>query len=295
MTDPSVPERRQKARQLGRSGRIGEAIALLRDLVEDPQVPPNRDDHALLGLYHFNLGQPLEAARIMIDCHRRWPDDLEILKNIGVCLSRGGENAEAKPWLLQAVERDPEDANLHDALANVLGRLDEREAALTHGERALLLKDQVAAAGPVPFDPRPLPIADFDESRPARNVIAFSLWGQAERYTEGALANARLAPHIYPGWRCRFYVEATVSERIVGELLANGADVIRMPAQQAKSLRGSFLALSGGLRSRLSTVFSFATPIPSSRLREQPAPLIAWLRKRRAFPCHARPRKAIPI
>ena len=43
MTDTSVVERRRRARELGRCGRIREAIALLRPLV---QAAPNRDDHA---------------------------------------------------------------------------------------------------------------------------------------------------------------------------------------------------------------------------------------------------------
>lgn len=228
-----ISQQRRQARDLYRRGRLPDAIALLGSVVEATENQPSRSDHALLGLYHFTAGDPLTAAQVMTRCHRLFPEDLEVLKNIGVCLSRAGRHAEAKPWLLQSVARDPEDANLHDALANVLGQLGDRERALHHGARALLLKDRIAACQTPAADPTDTPVPPFDEARPAANVIAFSLWGSAERYIEGALANARLAPHIYPGWRCRFYCEESVCERAVAELLAAGADVVRMPPQSA--------------------------------------------------------------
>jgi hypothetical protein len=60
------------------------------------------------------------------------------------------------------------------------------------------------------------------------NLISFSLWGDADLYTLGALANARLAPAIYPGWTLRFYCSPDVA--IVDELRALGADVRIMAA-----------------------------------------------------------------
>jgi hypothetical protein len=217
---------------------------MLRSIVAMADVPPNRDDHALLSLYHFNAGEPLEAATILIDAHRNWPDDVDLLKNIGICYSRGGAHQDAEPWLRKAADQFPDDANLHDALANVLYELGDCDTARAHGEQSLLLKDAVAAASPQPFDPRRVPIPAFDESRPERNVIAFSLWGNADRYLNGALTNAQLAAHVYPGWRCRFYVETQTSDRIVSALLTHGADVILMPRQrlQYEGLFWRFLA-----------------------------------------------------
>lgn len=37
-------------------------------------------------------------------------------------------------------------------------------------------------------------------------LITFSLWGNDPKYVQGAIRNAELAPKIYPGWTCRFYV-----------------------------------------------------------------------------------------
>jgi protein O-GlcNAc transferase len=49
-------------------------------------------------------------------------------------------------------------------------------------------------------------------------IISFSLWGDNPKYTVGALKNAELAPVIYPGWLCRFYVDKTVPKNIYSEL-----------------------------------------------------------------------------
>lgn len=49
-------------------------------------------------------------------------------------------------------------------------------------------------------------------------LISFSLWGDNPKYTIGAIKNAELAPEIYPGWLCRFYVGDDVPSKIVDKL-----------------------------------------------------------------------------
>ena len=51
-------------------------------------------------------------------------------------------------------------------------------------------------------------------------LITFSLWGDDPKYTVGAIRNAELAPTIYPGWKCRFYVGTSVPNPIVWQLEA---------------------------------------------------------------------------
>lgn len=53
-----------------------------------------------------------------------------------------------------------------------------------------------------------------------KRVIAFSLWGANPKYTMGAIKNADLAPIIYPGWICRFYVDQTVPQEVIDDLKA---------------------------------------------------------------------------
>lgn len=48
------------------------------------------------------------------------------------------------------------------------------------------------------------------QDKMVRGIISFSLWGDQPRYLAGALRNAELAPHWYPGWRCRYYCGQSV-------------------------------------------------------------------------------------
>jgi hypothetical protein len=57
-------------------------------------------------------------------------------------------------------------------------------------------------------------------------VISFSLYGDAPYYCEGAIRNALLAPEVYPGWRCRFYVDSSVPERYVTALQKRGCEIV---------------------------------------------------------------------
>ena len=49
-------------------------------------------------------------------------------------------------------------------------------------------------------------------------LVTFSLWGDDPKYSVGALRNAELAPIIYPGWECRFYIANCAPRSIVKEL-----------------------------------------------------------------------------
>jgi hypothetical protein len=51
-----------------------------------------------------------------------------------------------------------------------------------------------------------------------RRLITFCLWGDDLRYTVGALKNALLAPTVYPGWTCRFYIGASTPPAVVESL-----------------------------------------------------------------------------
>lgn len=59
-------------------------------------------------------------------------------------------------------------------------------------------------------------------------IISFSLWGRTEKYLKGALENIELQWKYYPGWRCRFYVDSSVPEKII-EQLNEHAEIARMP------------------------------------------------------------------
>ena len=57
-------------------------------------------------------------------------------------------------------------------------------------------------------------------------VIGFSLWGDDPKYTVGAVRNAQLAPEIYPGWECHFYVGDGVPQAYIDKLSADNTVIL---------------------------------------------------------------------
>ena len=55
-------------------------------------------------------------------------------------------------------------------------------------------------------------------NNPMKRVISFSLWGNDPKYSVGAIRNAKLAPRIYPGWICRYYIGSDVAPEVAERL-----------------------------------------------------------------------------
>ncbi len=231
---PDVRALRAEAAELYRRGRIKSACAAQEGLVRQLGVAASRDDYALLSLYHFSAGMEKAAADIIEEALERWPDDPEFLANIGISYLRANIFDKAEGWLTRAAAVLPDAANLHDGLARLYMEKGDRDRSISHGERALELKDQEAEAmGAGRINLSEVSVPEFDAAHPERNIIAFSLWGTVERYLIAAVTNARLAPHIYPGWTARFYCEEGVPEHVLADLLEAGADVVMRPPQSA--------------------------------------------------------------
>jgi hypothetical protein len=63
----------------------------------------------------------------------------------------------------------------------------------------------------------------------SKNIISFSLWGDNQKYTFGAVKNCSIAKELYPDWICRFYIGKSVPEQIVTELESfDNSEVVRM-------------------------------------------------------------------
>jgi protein O-GlcNAc transferase len=82
----------------------------------------------------------------------------------------------------------------------------------------------------------PLAAQEIKLTQKEYRVISFGLYGDSLKYTKGALRNAQLAKHIYPGWVCRFYVDNTVPPAIIEQLRLEGAEIIEVnnPLMQGK-------------------------------------------------------------
>lgn len=254
-----------KSRELRRQGRFVEALAILRDL--EKTAPATAAFEEELARVHGAMGDPdgaAEAYRRAIELNPRGGDNLYRLAAIlierkrpdearqiadrllalepdksrghatlGLALRAAGRIEEAVPHLEAAIAIAPADFTTMNALMLALHRLGRIEEARARGLAAMVLKDRHACAE---FAKSPLAslalnrrLPPFDHARPARNVIAFSLWGDRPDYTHGAIVNAQIGPHIYKGWTCRFYCDDSVPRPILNELRRLKAQVIEVP------------------------------------------------------------------
>lgn len=211
---------RQKAQILMRAGDYAAAAALLRGAADG-----DRRAALLLGLCYANQSKYADARTVLEAAARKNPDDIAIAENLAVFYIFDKQPKQAIAAAESVIARAPENLHMHDVLANAYGQLGEMERAREHGERALEFKD-AAARGlndeifTLPPEPAPAPGND-----PRANVISFSLFGDKPRYVANMIVNARIAPHIYPGWSVRVYCDETVPIAARRELMTLGADL----------------------------------------------------------------------
>ncbi len=66
----------------------------------------------------------------------------------------------------------------------------------------------------------------FDPTDSKKNIISFSLWGDARKYVTGAVINAQIAPYLFPGWTARFYHDTSVPAGALDALRQYGAETV---------------------------------------------------------------------
>jgi hypothetical protein len=211
----------EQAHALWKADKRAEAIQrLLVPINETPEKPP-KPLLAQFAYYLFLLPDYAAAAGVLSRALSLYPDDMQIHLNLATAQSRAKDHAAAVATAEAYVAKGGRDPNIFDMFAHSqyrLGRLDEAKQA---GERALAIKDEAATAPPgLRLAPTP---ADVD-AKP--RVIAFSLWGSNPRYLRGALHNAIAAKQVYPGWTCRFYVDASVDTSFQEALRQLGGEVL---------------------------------------------------------------------
>lgn len=105
-----------------------------------------------------------------------------------------------------------------DLLAHAYGALDNWEKTGFYGHQALVLKDKAIPDLEHEIIPIPAP-------KNGKRIISFSLFGNNSKYIEPAVLNTQLAPVLFPGWTCRFYVNDSVSAEAIQRFRNNGAEV----------------------------------------------------------------------
>lgn len=225
---------RQRARLAQAQGRLADAIAAQVQAANSaqaeglPATEQAADCHRLATLL-FTARDPHGAVAALTRARTLYPAQPDLALNIGMALLAANQ-IDAALVELQAAERENVDPPpmLLDALAHAWGRAGRLDLARACGERSLLAKD--AEAGPSPeAASTALPAHAFNPADSRRHVISFSLFGTQPRYLDGALANTHAATRFYPGWTCRFHVDDSVPAETCAALVANGAQLRRMP------------------------------------------------------------------
>lgn len=73
-----------------------------------------------------------------------------------------------------------------------------------------------------------------------KQIIAYSLYGKNPRYTDGAIANAKLYHTIYPGWQMRVYHDDSVSRKILQKLEGYGVQLRDMSKSNMNAMSWRF-------------------------------------------------------
>lgn len=191
---------------------------------------PNRPRKITLQFvyYLFLLGDLKGALALLTDLKTHFPQDAEVLDNLGVIQSKLGHYDDAAKSFEACVQLKPSSPNAWDGLAKVYSKLKNVEAARRAGEESLQLKDastklienwEIPAKSP----------QEFLDKRPKYNVIAFSLWGKNPRYLRGALRNLLLIPDLYPGWTARLYTDSSIPTDFLEAAVTLGAEIVKQP------------------------------------------------------------------
>lgn len=172
------------------------------------------------------------ACTILQSAYQIYPNDKDILINLTISLSRAGQHKETVEAATKLLKQDPTLFAIWDVLAKTYFYLNKPEKAAKAGTNSLVIKDKKSGTPDKNWSLPNTSINSYTANK--QNVIAFSLWGNQERYIYGALRNLLLAPDIYPDWKLWFYVDSSVSAGFIEIIQHLGGVVIKMPDNQSE-------------------------------------------------------------
>ena len=222
MPPDGLDESRAVARQAYAAGALAEAIELQQTIPRDAWQP---DDPLFLGLMLHADRRFADATAVLRDGIARFPAHPAMHENLGVLLIAAGDIHGAIAACQNALALGSDSPNVHDCLCDAYNRVGRTDLAVVAGRAALEAKDRLfGARTPLAAIPSGAP-PPFNPHNPAENVIAYGLWGDAPRYCVPLLENARILPHLFPGWTMRLYHDASVDPAYLSTLTALGADL----------------------------------------------------------------------
>jgi tetratricopeptide (TPR) repeat protein len=204
-------------RVLLRAGKNEDAIAKLCAITIT--APDDLDARELLFDAFFQSRNWQPAVVLAEELVRRDPNAARFHKSLIATLSNMGRYDDAIRQALPYIAKHGEDLVVLDVLKVAHFFTGKTDDAIRFGQRGLELRDAEALRNPPPM------VVTEPTGRTGRDVISFSLWGTAPFYSYGAMINLVLSRTIYPGWSCRFYVDASVPQPCVRFLAENGGEV----------------------------------------------------------------------
>ena len=230
--------------RLKNAGRFAEAISYFQQAIDDSRSRSQASeavDWYYLGTTHLALRDYKNASHCFRQAQAIDPENPVYGKNLASMLYKLGRYDEAIEAFASFIEQDPNDWYATEALACCYHYVSRNSEAIELGCRALELKDRLSCSDANPayrfvnseeWQLNEITVPAFDNRERGRNVISYSLWGDDPKYLQGALANATIAPVVYPAWVCRFYCDETVPGDVRSRLAQSGAQVVMMPTMQ---------------------------------------------------------------
>jgi hypothetical protein len=71
-----------------------------------------------------------------------------------------------------------------------------------------------------------------------KNVVAYSLWGDAPMYWIGAVRNIEQVRNYFPEWICRFYIDNSCDEKLIKTIKGDNVEVVLVDSKD--SFHGMF-------------------------------------------------------
>ncbi|NVK19925.1 MAG: hypothetical protein HWE30_14595 [Methylocystaceae bacterium] len=239
------------------------------------------NDLKVLALFVVTSENYQKGLAVFDRINQQFPNhnDPEIPETQGLCHMRLKQYQDAVAPFEKACTLAPKKANTHDGLSELYYLLGKDDKSIEHGKKSLILKDLENDTPPL-LKLKDIPIPPFNPKNKKRNVIAFSLWGQMDIYTKGALFNVQVCKLIYPEWTCRFYVDTSVPTEIIDQLKNLGAEIIMMdkPSQPYAGLFWRFQVCNDEHVDRY--LIRDADSLPNKRER---AAVDDWLASHRHF------------
>lgn len=229
MTLEELAELRDTTHQTYGRGAFDAAIALQQKVIAtaremDAMLP---DDFLFYGLMLYDRKRLDDGIAALSEGADRFPDNAPLRENVGVFMLSAGRPADAIERCKQAIALGSDSPNVYDCLCDAYSQIGRIDEACLAGRAALEAKDRMfGGRRHVAEIPQGLPLP-FNPLAPTENVIAYCLWGGDHRYLVPLLENARMLPHLFPGWTIRLYHDTTVPRDYLSQLTNSGVQLLQ--------------------------------------------------------------------